>query len=265
VGTGRKIVFGCGCLVLLGAAAALGVLGMGAWWAKGRLQEMAGGLGSISKTADEIDAWTKKANANPYVPRPDGVVTEPRLVKFLETRRRVYAVYERYQQDIRELQKKAETPADKLKARDIWSAGGKLAEVFGAIRLAQMKGLAEVGMSEAEYRDIQLAVYKSAWASDTERRSGKLPAEAVSQSMTTAAAEVEKAMRSGVRAAQKENVPGAGQLSPEDAKRVRDTISELGDDAGEALAVPRANVELFRKHEAEIRKYAMNGLAYIGL
>jgi hypothetical protein len=265
VGTGSKIAIGCGCLVLLGAAAALGVLGMGAWWAKGRLQEMAGGLGSISKTADEIDAWTRKANANPYERRPDGVVTEPRLLKFLETRRRVYAVYERYDNDIRELQKKTETPADKLRAGDIWAAGGKLAEAFGAIRLAQMKGLAEVGMSETEYRDIQLAVYKSAWASDTEKRSGQLPAEAVSQSMTRAGAEVEKAMRSGVEAARKENVPGAGGVSSEDAKRVEETITELGHDAGEALAVPRANVELFRKHEAEIRKYAMTGLAYIGL
>ncbi len=29
--------------------------------------------------------------------------------------------------------------------------------------------------------------------------------------------------------------------------------------------MPRANVELFRKHEADIKKYAMHGLAYIGL
>ena len=28
---------------------------------------------------------------------------------------------------------------------------------------------------------------------------------------------------------------------------------------------PRANVELFRKYEADIKKYAMHGLAYIGL
>jgi hypothetical protein len=32
-----------------------------------------------------------------------------------------------------------------------------------------------------------------------------------------------------------------------------------------SLAVPRANVELFRKHEADIKKYAMTGLAMIGL
>jgi hypothetical protein len=54
-------------------------------------------------------------------------------------------------------------------------------------------------MSEAEYRDIQMAVYTSAWASDAESES-----------------------------------------------------------------VPRANVELFRKHQEDIKKYAMHGLALLG-
>jgi hypothetical protein len=260
-----KIAIGCGCLVLLTAAVALGVIGAGAWWAKGKLAEVTGGLQSISKQADEIEAWTKKADANPYDRRADGVVTEARLLRFLETRKRVYAVYERYEKDLGALQHKAEAPADKLSAADLWSAGGKLAEVFGAIRLAQMQALAEVGMSEQEYRDIQLAVYKSAWASETERHSGKLPAEAVSEGMSAAAKQVDEAMRSGLEAAQKEQVPGAEHISPRDVKELQKTITELGQDAGEALAVPPANVELFRKHEAEIRKYAMSGLAYLGL
>ena len=33
----------------------------------------------------------------------------------------------------------------------------------------------------------------------------------------------------------------------------------------EALTVPPANVELVRKHEADIEKYAMHGLAFLGL
>jgi hypothetical protein len=260
-----KIAIGCGCLVLLTAAVVLGVMGAGAWWAGGKLTELAGGFGSVARQADEIEAWTKKADANPYDRRADGVIGEARLLKFLETRKRVYAVYGRYESDLRELQKKAEKPTDKLTASDLWSAGGKLAEMFGAIRLAQMKALAEVGMSEEEYRDIQLAVYKSAWVSDTERRSGKPPAEAVSQGMAEAAKQVHQAVNSGLEAAQREEVPGARQISPEDVKQLQETITALGQDAGEALAVPPANVALFRKHEAEIRKYAMTGLAYLGL
>jgi hypothetical protein len=42
-------------------------------------------------------------------------------------------------------------------------------------------------------------------------------------------------------------------------------VARLGQDAGKALDVPKANVELFRRHEAEIKKYAMNALAYVGL
>jgi hypothetical protein len=118
----------------------------------------------------------------------------------MDTRKQVYAVYERYETELRDLQKKADSSTEKLTLSELWSAGGALAEVAGAIRLAQMKALAAAGMSEAEYREIQMAVYQSAWASEAESES-----------------------------------------------------------------VPRANVELFRKHQADIGKYAMHGLAFIGL
>ena len=180
-------------------------------------------------------------------------------MKFLETRKRVYSVYERYEADLRALQKKAEAANDKLSPSDLWSAGGKIAEVFAEIRLEQMKALAAQGMSEEEYRDIQVAVYKSAWASDAEKQSGKMPAEAVSESMSQAAKGMQEAMRAGLEAAQKEGVPGSGKLSPEDAKKLQEAMARLGEDAGKALAVPRANVELFRKYEADIKKYAMHG------
>jgi hypothetical protein len=131
---------------------------------------------------------------------------------------------------MRALQKKSEAANDKLSPSDLWSAGGKIAEVFSEIRLEQMKSLAALEMSEEEYRDIQFAVYKSAWASEAERESGKMPAEAVSESVSQAAKGMEEAMREGLE-----------------------------------TAVPRANVELFRKYEADIKKYAMHGLAFIGL
>ena len=90
MGTGAKIAIGCGCIVLLGAAAVVGVVGMGAWWAKDKLTEATGGLDKIAAKADEIDRWEKQANANPYARPTDGVIPEVRFVKFLETRKRVY-------------------------------------------------------------------------------------------------------------------------------------------------------------------------------
>jgi hypothetical protein len=265
MGTGAKIAWGCGCLVLLGGAAVVGVVGMGAWWAKGKITEATGGLEKIAARTEEIERWERRANENRYEPTADGTIPEARFVKFLETRKRVYSVYERYEAELRALQRKSEAAGEKLSPSDLWSAGGTLADAFSQIRLEQMKALAAQEMSEAEYRDIQLAVYKSAWASDAEKQSGKMPAEAVSESMSQAAKGMEEAMRAGLETAQKEGVPGSQKLSPEDARKARDAMTQLGADAGRALAVPKANVDLFRKYEADIKKYAMHGLALIGL
>jgi len=265
MGTGSKIAIGCGCLLLLGATAVVGVVGMGAWWAKKKVTEATGGLERMTARTDEIDRWERKANANAYTAPADGVIPEARFLKFLDTRKRVFAVYERYEADLRELQRKAEKSGDKLSPSELWSAGGKLAEAFGAIRLAQVKALAELGMSENEYRDIQLAVYKSAWASSAETGSGRLPAEAVSESTAEAARQMDEAMRAGLESARKEGVPGAASLSDEDVRKLHEHLAQAGQEAGHALEVPRANVELFRKYEADIKKYAMNGLAFIGL
>ena len=248
MGTGAKIAIGCGCVVLLGAAAAIGVLGAGAWWAKGKIQEASVGLDKMTAATEEIERFEKQANANAYTAPADGVIREARFLKFMDTRKQVYAVYEQHEAELRELQQKAESPTDKLTLSEVWSAGGALAQVAGALRLAQMKALAAAGMSEEEYRDIQMAVYKSAWASEAESESGRLPAEAVSESMSEAAKQMQ----------------GAGQLSDEDARRLQQGMKRLGDETGEALHVPRANVELFRRHKADIKKYAMHGLAFLG-
>jgi hypothetical protein len=120
-------------------------------------------------------------------------------------------------------------------------------------------------MSEAEYRDIQMAVYKSAWAAEATTESGKLPAEAVSDSMSEAAKQVQSAMKAGLEAAKKEGVPGSGNVDDADVNKVQEGVSQLGQQASQALYVPKANVLLFRKYQAEIQKYAMHGLAFVGL
>lgn len=265
MGTGSKIALGCGCVVLLAGAATIGVVGMGAWWAKRKITKATGGLERMTARTDEIDRWERKANANAYTPPADRVIPEDRFLKFLETRKRIYSVYERYEADLREIQRKSEHADHKLTPSELWSAGGTLAAAFGDIRLAQVKALAELGMSEGEYRDIQLMVYRSAWASSVEMESGRLPAEAVTRSTAEASREVDAAMRGGLESAREEGVPGAGSLSDDDVRKLREHLARAGQEAGEALEVPRANVELFRKHEADIKKYAMNGLAYVGL
>jgi hypothetical protein len=238
---------------------------MGAWWAKNKVAEVTGGLDKMTARTEEIERWERKANAHPYAPPADRVVPEDRLLKFLETRRRIHSVYERYEAELREVARKAERSSRDLTPSELWSAGGTLAAAFNDIRLSQVKALAELGMSESEYRDIQLAVYKSAWASSAETESGRLPAEAVTQSTAEGARQVEESMRSGLATAREEGVPGAASLSEEDLRKLNEHLARVGQEVGEAIAVPRANVELFRKHRADIEKYAMSGLAFVGL
>ena len=259
MGKGAKIALGCGCLVLLAGAAVVGIFGVGAFWAKSKVSELTGGLDNLAAKSRELESWEKKANANPYSAPADGVISEDRLLKFLETRKRVFAVYQQYEPQFKELEAKTKAAGDKPSFTDAMAGVGKVAELFGQVRLTQMKALAELGMNEQEYRDIQLAVYKSAWASESEKQSGKMPSEALAE----AGKEMQDAMRKGLAEARKQGVPGTA-ISEEQEKKLQESMGGLGA-AAKALDVPKANVELFRKHEAEIKKYAMTGLELIGM
>jgi len=257
MGKVAKVALGCGCLALVGVVVAVWLLYGACHLAARRVGDMAGG---IQAKTEQIDRWEQKANANAYTAPVDGVIPEARLVKFLAARKQVFAVFERYQAELKQLEARSKSGGDTMSATEVFSAGSKLAEVLGEIRLAQAKSLADLGMSEAEYRDLQMAVYRSAWASESLRQSGKLPSEAVAD----AGKQMQEAMQQGLAEAQKQGVPGVAGLSEEDQKKLQESMAGLGETA-RALDVPRANVELFRKYEADIRKYAMSGLEFLGL
>lgn len=259
MGTGAKIALGCGCLVLLAGAGVVGVVGVGAFWAKSKVTEMKGGLDRIAAKTQEIETWEKKAQANAYSAPADGVISEARFLTFLETRKQVFAVYQQYEPQFKELEAKSKAAGGQPSLSDAMSGVGKVAELFGQIRLTQMKALAQAGMNPDEYRDIQMAVYKSAWAAESVKQSGKMPSEAVAD----ARKQMEDAMQKSLADAQKHGAPAAG-LSPEQQKQLSDSMKGL-DDAAKAIDVPKANVELFRKYESDIKKYAMNGLEFIGM
>jgi len=51
-------------------------------------------------------------------------------------------------------------------------------------------------------------------------------------------------------------------------KKMEEAANEMINEAqkgADMIRVPQANIDLFRKHEAEIKKYAMEGLALAGL
>lgn len=245
---GARIALGClgaGCLVAAGAAAlAVFGVGAGARWLKQKAESFVG-------QEQRIEELQRKANAVPFRPPEDGEIPEERLLKFLEIRKRVFSVYERHRADYEAL---ADERGPEL--RDLRAA----LSVFGDVRLALAQAMAEVGMSEAEYQYMVQAVYHSAWASAVEKDAGKPASEAMEELMKHAG----EAMKKGVEEARKEGVPGAKDLPDSAVRSAEEGMARAGE-ALKKLDAPRANVELFRRHEAEIKKYAMHGLELIGL
>lgn len=244
--TGAKVAIGCGIVAVGGGVVIAIALGFGAYWLKGKADEMTGGVEAMGRRAEEIQRWEEKANANTFAAPADGVIAEDRLVKFLDVRRQVYGIYEQHRDEIEHFAARTRDKKD-LSVSETLEGAGKLASLAADVRLAQMKGLAGVGMGEEEYRYIQMAVYKSAWASDAEKEAGKMPSEALHEQAESLRAEA-----------------GKSASSPEMAQAA-DEAARMMESARGSLDVPRANVELFRKHEADIKKYAMTGLAMIGL
>jgi hypothetical protein len=259
MGKGVKIALGCGCLVLLVIAGVVAMFGFGAFWAKSKLTEFSGGIDNVAARSREIDDWAAKANSVPYEPPENGVLTEPRLLGFLEVRKSVFAVYQRYETELRDMQAQAGNEGRPPSLSQALATGGRFAEAFGQLRLAQVKALAEQGMSESEYRDIQLAVYKTAWAAEAQKAHGKLPSEAVGHAGDGMAEALETTMAE----AEKTGVPGASQLSDEQRQQLRETMQKAAE-ATKAIEAPQPNIDLFRRHEGEIRKYAMTGLDLLG-
>jgi hypothetical protein len=197
LGTAGKVAIGCGIAVLIAGIVGIMAVGGLAWWAKGKAEE-------FTSEQHRIEELHRKANANRFTAPAGGVVSEDRLQKFLDVRRRVYAVYERHKDELDAMSKKKQGDFGDVR---------KGFALINELRLAQAQALADLGMSEDEYRFLVEQIYKSMWAS----------------------------------AAAKSASPTA---SPAPA----------GD-----VSAPPANVALFKRYEADITKYAMGGLEWVGL
>jgi hypothetical protein len=241
-------------------AALVAAVGLGFFWIKDEAVDLAGSFEGLASRSDEIEAWAQKANAHPYERAEDGVLSEERLEAFLAVRRNIHEVYERHRADLEELRRRMEG-GETLSATELLAVGVRAVRMYGDLRLAQVRALAEAGMSEREYYAIQTGVYVARGVSKTAEETGRLPAEAVSET----ALQVQKAIRLAVRAARRRGVPGADRIADSDLAKLETGVAKVGDEGAEALAVPEANVELVREHQAEIDKYAMHGLALLGL
>jgi len=230
MGTGAKIAIGCTLAAfVVGAAVVVSLFGL-AWWGKSKLDKVAG-------TERTIQDLQKRADAAPFHEPADGLIAEDRLLKFLEVRKRTFGVYEKHRSEIAELAEKRDGGLT-----DLSRSFGIIQEV----RAAQAAGLSAVGMSTAEYQYLVGAIYRSGWASEFAKETqGKQPSRSASEALGQLSGQLEAMGPEGARAAEQ--------------------VKAAQEQAERGLQVPEANIQLFRKHEAEIKKYAMTGLEWLGL
>jgi hypothetical protein len=250
VTTGVKIAIGCGVAVILGIIVVAVGIGGAAFWAKGKVEEVAG-------NENRIEELQKEANAAPFDRPADGVIREDRLLKFLDIRKRVFDVYEKHRGTLEAMGQKKQGD---------WGDVSTGFSVINEIRVAQAQALADVGMSEDEYRFMVEQVYKTAWAAEVAKATG---GKSVSDAAADAYAEAARAMEQA-RAGAKQGTAGTPQSRDADEsmakgiEELRETAEKTRENARD-MDVPPANIALFRKYEAEIKKYAMGGLEWIGL
>jgi hypothetical protein len=269
VSTGAKIAIGCAVAFVVGVIGVAAVVFGGLWWAKGKVDQ-------VTATEHRIDELKKQANAVPFEAPADGVLREDRLVKFIDIRRRVFTVYEKHKDELEAMNKK-----EKADFSDVTKGLSVLSEV----RTAQAQALADVGMSENEYRFFVEQVYKTLWAAEVAKQTGgKSVSEAAGEAYDKAADELEKTRQAAEAGASRE-IPKDAALTPEQRKALEDQreaakkgiadmekgLADMRKQGAEArenaksLDAPPANIALFRKYEADIKKYAMGGLEWLGL
>lgn len=254
--TAAKVAIGCVAAVVgIGVLALVGV-GVFGYWAAGKAKQAVHQMAGDQQKMAELQ---EKANAHPFTPPPDGTITEPRLVAFLQVRKGVYDVYLKHKTEIDALaQKNNEHQGPSL--GDLTSGIGYINEA----RQARLQGLADVGMSETEYAYYVSAVYTSMVGSEVSKATGgKKMSEAVSDSYKKAA----QALDETANATPDPSLPPEAQKMMREAQeQARQQKAEMEKQASEAASeagkadVPEANIALYRKHEDEIKKYAMGGL-----
>jgi hypothetical protein len=247
-----KVAIGCGVAMLLAGIVGIVVVVGTAYWAKGKIAEVKDKVEKVTGDEKRIEGLKKAAaNAAPFTRPLDGVIREERLQKFIEIRKRVYGVYEQHKAEIEALNKKEKGNLGDLMTAFSW---------LGEIRTTQAQAQADVGMGDDEYRFMVEQVYKTFWASEVAKQNG-------GKSVSQATGEAMEGVAQAMKRAQEQ----AKDATPEQKQRLRDAAGQIQDQAAKAeenakaLDVPKANIELFRKYEADIRKYSMNGLELLGL
>ena len=240
---GAKIAIGCAVAAVAAIVVIVAVaVGVGVW-GKRKLDTYTGDM----KRTEEL---RQKANANTFVRPENGVISEDRLVAFLNVRQAVFAVYEKHKAEIEERAKRKEGDIGDLMA---------LGKIVPELQAARAQAQADAAMSDDEYAFLLESVYKSAWASQMQAGSGGKTAE------QNAREGYQEAARALEQAASQEGLTEEQRQAIESQQRELASTSEGTIREAARMDVPPENLALFRKHEQDIKKYAMAGLEWAGI
>jgi hypothetical protein len=235
-----KVAIGCFAVsVIAFFLFVAGVVGLG-YWAKGKVEEVTGG-------GPEVEEARRVANATPFTRPARGIIAEPRLVTFIAVRGAIFSVYEKYGAEI-------ESRVAKLKDGKSFDFGDISTglTLMGELQRAETFALAKHGMSEDEYGFITEEVYKSMW---TDFGAGEAGSEAIRAAGEAAARAADAARSAGKEGLPKEAREALAEAASEIAKGTREASKEMED-----IKTAPENVVLFKRYEADLKKYAMPGL-----
>jgi|GEM_PF-4450928 len=241
----KVVLIGCGVVVLAGIIA----IAAGGFFVRSKIQEFAKG-GDYTEKTDQL------SKDYPFHPPESGIITEQQMLRFLAVRKRVHAVYGRYESEFKKLENKDQNLSVVTKG---WS-------FVKDIRKEHADALAEQKMSPEEYRYIVNEVYKTWMAAGTKDvLKDKSFRDVAQKELKDSIAKIDSQLadpstpEAARKALQKTRDELQSQLQDLDQNSVVNTMDST------LNSIPPENLKLFQKHEKELKEYSMAGLELAGL
>ena len=248
---GAKLAIGCGAVVVVAGVAAVAVVVGGAYWVKGKTQ------GFVAH-AERLSALQAQANAYPFTPPADGILAESRLESYLTVRKSQTAFVESHHAELVAMSTRLNKPGARPGLTDITEGIGLMSDVEQNFYTA----LAAEKMSSPEYQWIVYEVYRDELESEVEKKNA---GKTLSQSTADSADAAVHDLKEHQSDPSSQNLPPAFAQSSEKMSAMLSDIAAQAKSGAKVIDPPHANVELVRKYDADIHKYALSGRESSGL
>ena len=152
----KKVLIGCGVLVLIGMVAMVSFV----VWVKHKAEGFTATVKVLTAQNQEMQKLDREFPfAEPAAGQPL-VITEPRLKDYLAVREEVWPVYADFKQKADAFQK-AHPKSDKPDISGAIEATGLMSKLLTGVRAKVIDGLESHHMSPVEFRDLTMAIYES--------------------------------------------------------------------------------------------------------